>query len=964
MASYNGHWARWMPSTPEVSAGPELGPEAPAAPESTAKAPAALARAVEPEPDQPTPVNPPAALAAAAEPEPGQQTPVNPPDAYLFPLPTFSAHLAAQQGRTMRDIANSSAGSSIRHAIRPMTVVGQTHAERDLSKLHRFCEKLRDEQLLFKKVLEDILAETHDLNTTIQELLAAVDEDAIHKTVKTAVGNSTKDLNARVVAAVANAVQLSSTSASSEKPSKSIDSKTNSVKYEAKIKSLEAANQQSNAKNKSLEATIQQSEAKHNEATARSQKELTASHQTLKATQGQLNVVRESLVLQDASFEAKQNEWNQIFALKAAEVVSARETAEKMGQVLEETKSALAMTTADLEPANKSLDALKESATCNSASEIEATKASNAILEAQLLESQGREASLAENARNLEQANEALRNQVEELMAPKQESNSAPNDGSAQLQYLQNSLELSNKEIADLQKVNSTLMTEGQALLEQRNELDTRCQAAQKERDEFFKGGHALQNRLSAADEDIKGIDKVCREQAVQIGKLQQELIGSHKRCETFGTQAADLQEKLQLARAAGAQAVALAAQEKEAKIARLEARLQANQNNVVATPSTPFPKAQHAHLFSPGPRDKPHSPNAAKAAFAVFEKEKGALKEHIRTLTTQLENVTRERDVLLEKAENHQMEIALFEQGAQNDSSEFRALDVAKTRADQDKEELQHKLEIANMVVAAQRSVLENDQAVNPQKENLKRVASVELENEQGITKVRRMAACFDTVFPHGYNRIQTSGEGLLCGIRALVSSMQAQHPNTEPVTFDQLYQMLHDTDYRGLVGQFGPMSENNFRADELALMIHLFYSLYDLNVHLGIVQPGQEPLLIPGEDSERLDRITVWIYNDRARESAAAQGINPDAPGHIIYNHYEGLQPTQAPESQLLLQQAPSDGVPTRAAPGSRNIANARGRTARLRSPTKPRMQANNPFAALFKPGPMQTGGTGEED
>lgn len=945
MARFNAHWARWMPPTPE--------------------SPSTAAREPTPETKSTTPATPPSITGL-----PGSFPSPTPPRKAGSPPPATDTTSSSKQGKTMRDIVNSKQFSTRTYIYKPLPRFYQMKRDREHSQSVLFTEAEARKRISTDESARDLRVEMREMTTSLRELVGLVmgQKAAVPQSIKTEVESIldpklaafTQDLDAKLIAfakiqdnkqaaALSKASKSSSNLTSREARPKSKGQKEEFAKLEAKVKSLK------------------EGLAKEQNTTARLQQELTDSHQALEAKEGELSGVLESLAHKETVLEAYQNELKSTLALKDAEIFALKESAMKTEQALEGIQSALSKKTADLQAANKFIDTIQANAARNAGYEKEASDASKTALEKELLENQHKQLSLVESIRVLEEANESLRKHFEESLASIQESNTTTNDNNARVQHLENALQLSEQKVADHERHINALMAEGQAL--------------QKEKEDMNEKGHALEQKLFATAQREQQLNGVCQEQAQHISKLQQESNGLRRQSEGYATQISDVKRQLKATQEAGAQAAGVAVRERDAKIAELEAKLETTQRSRPATPTTPVSKAQHSALFSPGPRRLPLSPITQESKnlelIAKLQTQVQALEESRDTLKAQCESVTKERDVLIQEQEDHQMEVDLYVEGANRDSSEVQSLEadkakleagnaqlqVEKAEVERMKEELQRRLDNSQLLIGAQKTVLSNYQSNNASNHGTKRIASDSLyrDDQQKAHKNRRLEF-FEAAFPHGYNRIPTSAAGLLCGLRALVSSVRAQHPNIEPVTFEQLYEMLSDTDYRTLAMHFGRPSRNNFRADELGLLIHLFYELYDLNVHVGIVQPGQEPMLIPGENSDRPDRLTVWIYNDRAREVARENGTDPDMPGRVIYNHYEGLE--RASESDAALPDYVSSDDDAAPAPSS-NQSGLRV-IKKIRAPTasgsghdgapRPRMQ-NNPFANMLNPAPVQT-------
>lgn len=285
-----------------------------------------------------------------------------------------------------------------------------------------------------------------------------------------------------------------------------------------------------------------------------------------------------------------------------------------------------------------------------------------------------------------------------------------------------------------------------------------------------------------------------------------------------------------------------------------------------------------------------------------------------------------------------------------------------------QGEEELRRKLEGAASVIVAQKTVLDVFEAASPKK---KRVVSDEVVSGKDTERMRNRrpeqappttaAGLLKEAFPSGWERIDTSGEGLLCGLRAVVSSVAAQHPTIEPLTVEKLQLELNSTEYQAAVSEFGPISENNFRIDELANLVHTFYLVNEINMSLGVVMPGREPFIVSGDGEEKDEKLTTWVHNDRAQEIAQQQGLNPEG----LFSHYEGLRHVRPPwvsgETNVNTALNDNQALTISHAPPTDDAMSGVRIMKKLRSPTKalqngfpaPRVEnKNNPFALLAPP------------
>ncbi|KAH8890526.1 hypothetical protein GQ53DRAFT_842260 [Thozetella sp. PMI_491] len=138
---------------------------------------------------------------------------------------------------------------------------------------------------------------------------------------------------------------------------------------------------------------------------------------------------------------------------------------------------------------------------------------------------------------------------------------------------------------------------------------------------------------------------------------------------------------------------------------------------------------------------------------------------------------------------------------------------------------------------------------------------------------------------FPSGYQRIPTSGEQNLCGLRALIGSMDAQGFARVP-TLSDLQDIATSTPMvefeQEICGALdAPRSLNDsFYVDQLAAIIRLWGDLHDMDLQLGYVLQGGDVFLVPGPTTT--ETRTIWIV------SSSTSGREAD-----FLDHYEGIAP-----------------------------------------------------------------------
>ncbi|KAK3320283.1 hypothetical protein B0T19DRAFT_479225 [Cercophora scortea] len=144
---------------------------------------------------------------------------------------------------------------------------------------------------------------------------------------------------------------------------------------------------------------------------------------------------------------------------------------------------------------------------------------------------------------------------------------------------------------------------------------------------------------------------------------------------------------------------------------------------------------------------------------------------------------------------------------------------------------------------------------------------------------------------FPYSYRRIHTSGQGFLCGPRAIVASMKAQGFRIDQYpTVKQLTMMCQHPKIRAFeeeLGELGRDNRNNFFVDQLASMLAHWGSDNGLELQLGYVIPNGKAFLVSCNVTPAT-RV-VWIHSD------SPNGVDDDPE---VVRHYEGLRPRAAEE------------------------------------------------------------------
>jgi len=170
---------------------------------------------------------------------------------------------------------------------------------------------------------------------------------------------------------------------------------------------------------------------------------------------------------------------------------------------------------------------------------------------------------------------------------------------------------------------------------------------------------------------------------------------------------------------------------------------------------------------------------------------------------------------------------------------------------------------------------------------------------NQQMMAKHKAEALLeFIKTFPQGFETIQTDGTKLLCGLDAVVKTMEAMHHSLPRPTVVQLQVLLGSDVWQKKIDDFSVKdynpenfsayeidmtNQNDFRVDQLGSLLTLWGQTdgRNLNLRIGCFVHGQGPELLfhASEDPA----IIVWIHNDAA---------NLEFP-NMIKGHYMGMKP-----------------------------------------------------------------------
>lgn len=139
-----------------------------------------------------------------------------------------------------------------------------------------------------------------------------------------------------------------------------------------------------------------------------------------------------------------------------------------------------------------------------------------------------------------------------------------------------------------------------------------------------------------------------------------------------------------------------------------------------------------------------------------------------------------------------------------------------------------------------------------------------------------------YDRSFPYGHETIWTSGENHLCGLRAVIGSIQVQHPNMRVPKIDELQGMLEtDAVKEGIkiieMAGDGDDTDRNFNVSQLGLILLEWTRACDLPaMNLAVWQDGMEPIFVDAPDSTA-DTPIVWIHHNGSVSSGHYSGMRP---------------------------------------------------------------------------------------
>ena len=189
-----------------------------------------------------------------------------------------------------------------------------------------------------------------------------------------------------------------------------------------------------------------------------------------------------------------------------------------------------------------------------------------------------------------------------------------------------------------------------------------------------------------------------------------------------------------------------------------------------------------------------------------------------------------------------------------------------------------------------------------------------------QSAAKARQL---FAAAFPAGYETVWTSPFEELCGLNAIIKSIEANHPFIPLPTLEVLVQILCSAEFAQWQ-QSGFMQHNfkNLHVDQVGAVLHFWAATnHRLNLQVGVKIKGKEPILVPcGSDSQH-KRHVVWIYNNNAEEEFR------DLPHLAVLGHFSGMKPKAFPVNDTPMvgteYKSREDAQDTEAVPGLNGLS-----------------------------------------
>jgi hypothetical protein len=155
-----------------------------------------------------------------------------------------------------------------------------------------------------------------------------------------------------------------------------------------------------------------------------------------------------------------------------------------------------------------------------------------------------------------------------------------------------------------------------------------------------------------------------------------------------------------------------------------------------------------------------------------------------------------------------------------------------------------------------------------------------------------------FREAFPYGSVKTFTSGEGLMCGIRATIHSIKKQQRHLPVPTEDRLLDVYRSEQVQGVnreLQEEQQTNDNNFFIDQLGAILFHWGQEQGHNLRLGYVLPNGRAFII-GTPRDHEEPTTIWIATSNTR----------GATGDNEMDHYTGLKAKLASQIRKKLKRA----------------------------------------------------------
>ena len=147
-----------------------------------------------------------------------------------------------------------------------------------------------------------------------------------------------------------------------------------------------------------------------------------------------------------------------------------------------------------------------------------------------------------------------------------------------------------------------------------------------------------------------------------------------------------------------------------------------------------------------------------------------------------------------------------------------------------------------------------------------------------------------FDQTFPRGWKSLFASSDGKLCGLYALIQSIEAQLPNFTPPSLDELQDIAANLNLK---------EQSNFFFTSLGVILHAWGQIQGLNLHVGVCdrKGNRWGIDSSGPDERSVfvqeDAIVVWICTDSGTLSPKECAAYEKDTGIAMLSHYSGVGP-----------------------------------------------------------------------